>query len=297
MAVQRIESLTFGVDDMETGIRYFEDWGLETVERGAGGATFRTQVNQTIRLRPADDPSLPASPEAGPTLREAVWGVDSAAGLDALGAELSRDRAVTADADGTLHAADDTGFAVAFRVAARTPVDGGVPALNLNDSVARLNTPVEPGRRARPIRIGHLVYTVPRESARRASAFYVDRLGFRLTDRSDNLGDFLRCEGGRDHHNLGLFHMVDAARFNHIAFEVRDFDEIMFGGAHMRKRGWESASGPGRRIVGSNLFWNFRNPCGGQTEYFADMDRMDDGWQPRIVDRHPGGTMWQMADA
>ena len=39
----------------------------------------------------------------------------------------------------------------------------------------------------------------------------------------------MRCEGARDHHSLGMFHMTNAVRFHHIAFEVRDFDEIPTG--------------------------------------------------------------------
>lgn len=294
MAIQRIESLVFGVDDVDAGTRYFDDWGLEPLERGASGAVFRTLENQTIHVRPADDPDLPAAPDSGATLREAVWGIDSAAGLEALGAELARDRDVTVDSGGTLHTVDESGFAIGFRVAERTPLDPPAPSFNLGDAMPRLNTPVETDQRARPIRIGHVVYTVTREAREHASAFYLDRLGFRLTDRSSNLGDFMRCEGAGDHHSLGMFHMTDTVRFHHIAFEVRDFDEIMFGGTYMKEHGWEAATNPGRRIVGSNLFWNFRNPCGGQTEYFADMDRMDDDWVPRIVEEHPGGAMWEL---
>lgn len=297
MAIQRIESLVFGVDDVAGGAQYFEDWGLEAVERGTTGAVFRTEENQTVHVRGADDSALPASPDAGPTLREAVWGVNSAAGLDALGAELSRDRDVAADTEGALHSFDETGFAIAFRIADRTPLDLPAPVFNLGDATPRLNTPVEGDRRARPIRIGHLVYTVTRDGRERASGFYLDRLGFRLTDRSNGLGDFMRCQGARDHHSLGIFHMTNAERFHHIAFEVRDFDEIIFGGNHMKAQGWEAATNPGRRILGSNLFWNFRNPCGGETEYFTDMDRMDDDWVPRIVEEHPGGAMWELGQA
>ena len=39
--------------------------------------------------------------------------------------------------------------------------------------------------------------------------------------------------------------------------------------------------------MGSNLFWYFANPCGGATEYFADMDRMDDDWEPRDLGQQP----------
>jgi catechol 2,3-dioxygenase-like lactoylglutathione lyase family enzyme len=296
MAIQRIESLTYGVEDLDAGIQYYEDWGLEAVERGKTGAVFRTLENQFVHVRRADDTALPPSPHKDSTLREAIWGVSSAIALEDIGAELSQDRKVARSADGTLHAFDETGFGIGFRVANRTPYEPDAPPSNLSDRNVRLNRRVEGDQRARPIRIGHVVYAVPKQGWLEASAFYQDRLGFRVSDRSMDLGDFLRADGAYDHHNLGLFHAPNAARIGHVAFEVRSFDEIMFGGINMRNKGWKPVTHPGRRIVGSNLYWNFKNPCGGATEYFTDMDRMDDNWQMRVWDKHPGGDLWALDD-
>lgn len=296
MAIQRVESVVYCADDVEAGIRYFEDWGLEPVERGNTGAVFRTLENQTIAVRATDDAALPPSPEAGATLRETVWGVDSKDGLDAIGAELSKDRAVTADADGTLHAVDETGFAIAFRVSQPTTAEFEAPAVNLDHMVTRLNAPVDYGRRVQPIRLGHVVFNIPQAGWRQAVAFYMDRLGFRLSDQPLDTGSFMRCGGVADHHNLFLAHRPDSAGVNHTAYEVRDFDDIMLGGKHMKARGWQAMTQPGRHIMGSNLFWYFQNPCGGRTEYFADMDRMDDDWKPRVWETNPGFAMWMFGD-
>jgi hypothetical protein len=295
MAIKRIESILFGAEDVAAGIKYFEDWGLEAVERSKAGATFRTQENQTVLVRDAADASLTASPEGGSSLRETVWGVDSKAALDAIGAELAKDRQVSRDPDGTLHSRDDTGFAVGFRVMDYKDAAPSPEPYNLANSEQRLNRRVEE-RRAKPIRIGHVVYGVPIKEWEKQSDFYLKRLNFRLTDRSMDLGDFMRCDGAHEHHNLGLFHFGPVARTGHIAFEVRDMDEIMFGGQYMRHQGWKPTNRPGRRIVGSNLYWNFKNPCGGNTEYFADMDRMDDNWQTRVWEKHPGGDLWSIDD-
>jgi catechol 2,3-dioxygenase-like lactoylglutathione lyase family enzyme len=296
MAIQRVESVYYRAGDVEDGIRYFDDWGLETVETGASGAVFRTQENQFIHLRGADDDSLAGSPESGPTLCETVWGVDGKVALDAIGAELSSDREVKADADGTLHSTDETGFSIAFRLSDRVVADLDAPQVNLNDSTPRFNVPIDPERRVRPIRLGHVVFNIPSEGWEKAAAFYIDRLNFRLTDRANDTGSFMRCEGGRDHHNLFLAHRPNRAGINHTAYEVRDFDDIMFGGKYMKSRGWTPNTKPGRHIMGSNLFWYFKNPSGGVTEYFADMDRMDDSWQPRIWENTPGFAMWVIDD-
>lgn len=296
MTIQRIESLTYGAEDVAAGTRYFEDWGLETVEKGQAGAVFRTPENQIIHLRSADDPGLPSSPLGGSAMYQTTWGVDSKQSLEAIGAELEKDRAVTADSDGVIHAADETGFAIAFRLSDRTPARPDAPQVNLNDDVTRINIPVDPDQRARPIRIGHVVFNIPRAGAEDASKFYMDRLNFRLSDRARDTGDFMRCEGSNDHHTLFLAHRQNVAGFNHAAFEVRNFDEIMLGGKNMKSRGWEANSKPGRHIMGSNLFWYFRNPAGGATEYFADMDRMDDNWEARVWDTGPGYAMWTLDD-
>src|SRR5262245_52132071 len=102
MTITRIEAVTFGVLDLSDCIRFFDDVGLEQVESGVSGATFRTPEGQMVHLRLADDPALPVPAAAPPTLREVVWGVDTRDAVAALAAELTKDRPVTAHADGTL---------------------------------------------------------------------------------------------------------------------------------------------------------------------------------------------------
>jgi catechol 2,3-dioxygenase-like lactoylglutathione lyase family enzyme len=127
MTITRIEALTFGVLDLDACIRFFGDLGLEEAEAGATGATFRTPENQLVHLRLADDPGLPASAAAAPTIREVVWGVDTRDAVAAIAAELAKDRTVTAGADGTLHALDNTGFGIGFAVTAPHAADTGSP--------------------------------------------------------------------------------------------------------------------------------------------------------------------------
>jgi hypothetical protein len=287
MKILRIEELVFGAEDVDAGTKYFDDWGLETIESGARGSDFTMPSGQVIKVRAAGDGALPMTAEAGSTLREAIWGVDTKASLDEIGTELSRDRNVRRDADGTLHTVDPHGFAIGFRIAAPKFVPEPVP-------INRLNRPFDGAQRVRPRRIGHLVYQVTRPKEAEGAAFYVDRLGFRISDRSADFGDFLRAAGSLDHHNLGLFNFRDKAGFGHIAFEVSSFDEVMLGGQYMKRQGWKPQNKPGRHIVGSNTYWNFVSPCGGNTEYFSDMDLMDDQWQPRIWEKFPGAHVWAM---
>src|SRR6185503_18702399 len=141
MPIQRLEAITFGVEDVPQCTRFFEDFGLEPLERGATGAAFRTPENQLVHLRRSDDGSLPRAIEPGSTLRLTTWGVDSAAGLEALGAELSGDREVRRAADGKLHSTDETGYAVAFCLSEPVKVDVEAPRFNAGDHAARINQP------------------------------------------------------------------------------------------------------------------------------------------------------------
>ena len=284
MKIGRVESLIYGVTDMDTGVRYYQDWGLALKSRDADAALFTLPSGQTVVLKPASDASLPSSPFKGPTVREVIWGVDTQASLDEMHKELARDREVKVDADGTLHAYDDLGFGIGFRV-----MSGVSPA---KPAGKKMNKPFDPPRSAAPQRIGHVVYSIQRADQQKAADFYMKRLQFRMTDHTGDLGDFMRCNGSNDHHNIFFLTAPNFAAFNHVAFEVRDFDEIVFGGKNMKSKNWKPYAPPGRHILGSNLFWYFMNPCGGQTEYFADMDLMDDDFETRNWEKTPGYSMW-----
>jgi catechol 2,3-dioxygenase-like lactoylglutathione lyase family enzyme len=293
MPINRVEALTYGVEDIALGSRYFEDLGLEVVERGRHGVVLRMLENQTIELREAKDPTLPATNVPGSAMREVTWGVDTKAALDALGAELAKDRAVHADPSGKLHTVDESGFPIAFAVSAPTPIHSEPILSNVSGSSLRVNRPLKPVERVRPIRILHVGYSVGKEHYQAANDFYYNRLKFRLTDRIVPVADFMRCETSRDHHNLVLFHRENKIEYGHFAFEVRDIDEIIVGGQYMKSKGWTAGKTPSRHILGSNLNWFFHNPCGGNVEFTADFDQVDDQWVPRIFEKHPGVESWQ----
>lgn len=288
MTIMRVELLVYGVEDVTAGMRYYDDWGLARADQARSGADYLLPSGQTIKLRSASDPTLPAAVEGGSTVREIVWGVDNAASLDRLGASLSRDQKVEHRDEGGISVRDPWGMVLTFRVAKPVavkphPVDKG------------LNHPFWPVDRVRPMRIGHAVFFVPSSKLAQTTAFYTDLLGFRLTESVKSFGDFMRCGGSPDHHNLFLISVGEKAGFNHVAYELGNFDEIMVGGKFMETHGWKASTKPGRHIMGSNLFWYFQNPSGGNTEYFSDMDVFDDNWKPRIHDKNPGYAHWMMS--
>jgi hypothetical protein len=86
----------------------------------------------------------------------------------------------------------------------------------------------------------------------------------------------------RDHHNLFLIKKEDLpGGLHHIEFHVGDFNEVMMGGRRLTEKGWKTYVGPGRHVLGSNYFWYFKTPCGGNMELACDMDYVTDDWEPK----------------
>lgn len=294
MGICRVEEVRFGVEDVGECVRFFEDFGLPRREAGASGALFVTPAGQRLWFLPIDDPSLPAPVEGGSTLREVIWGVERAQDLRALAEALAGDREVSDDGRGTVRTRDDTGFAIGLRVAAPVEPELAHRQTNASGSVNRWNEPLSRYGRAHPIRICHLALFIPLDGWERAVAFYVDRLGFRVTDQLLDMGTFMQAGGDIDQHTLLLGHRPDRAGINHVAYEVRNFDEVVEGGNHMVACGWKEARRLGRHTIGSNVFRFFHAPCGGRVEYAADMDRVDDSYGPNIYEQRPPHHMWML---
>lgn len=293
MNITGVESLTYGSEDVAAATKFYEDWGLALVRKDADGADFALPDRTSVHIRRIDAPGLPPASVAGSTVREVIWGVKDLASLEAVGAELSRDRAVSEeDDDDILHSVDDLGYRIGFRVARRQFAPNALPPINTVGAPARVDARAEGAltHRVQQLRISHVVYWAPGD-IERAAAFYTDRLGFRLTESVKGVGCFLRAGLSHDHHNLFLNSKGDNYGFQHVAFEVRDLDEVMMCGNHMEAEGWASHLGPGRHVMGSNSYWYFWNPAGGVAEVSSDMDFITDGWEPKRHDTVPGGGM------
>ena len=290
MAILGVAGLVYGVDELELCVRFFEDFGLELETCEDGRALFRLREGSTLELRGAADPSLPPPCLIAGGPREIIWGVDAPDTLETIRSELTRDREVVVDASGALHTRDDAGLNIGFRVWTRhVPEPDQPPPENSTTHVARWDRNRRWYPRARPALINHVVFGVP--DVDQAAAFYVDRLGFRLTDIMRGVGNFLRCDGRREHHNL-FFRRRRTLRFEHVSFGVENIDELMVGANEMRKRGWVSREGLGRHRMGSLLFYYIESPAGGQAEYTADGDYVTDDWKPRLWDPAFGNHYW-----
>ncbi|MBL4826636.1 MAG: VOC family protein [Spongiibacteraceae bacterium] len=295
MTILRIETVIYGVEDLALCQTFFEDVGLELVSSEASLVVFRTPVNQFVHLRRLDDPALPAAVQEGSTVREVIWGVDCEQSLDNIRAELSTDRAVIEDDNGVLHSQDETGYGIGFTVAKPEAVNIVPRKYNVSGHINRLNEGVpKPYSCAHPLRLIHVAYDIPKLDRQQANDFYTQRLHFRAIDTVRPMGTFMQCEGDIEHHNFLLCHRTDRPGINHIAFEVRDIDEVVEGGNHMNAQGWKESRRFGRHNLGSNVFRMFQSPCGGRIEYAADMDRMDKTFEPRVWDESPPHHHWML---
>src|ERR1700730_832445 len=116
MPINGVETVAFGVKDVEQLVRYFDDFGLPSPHRHVRGADFTLPEGSKILVRYSDDQDLPPPSLPGEGRREVIWGVGSVQTLDRIESELRRDRAVSRDSTDTLHTTDPNGIGIGFRV-------------------------------------------------------------------------------------------------------------------------------------------------------------------------------------
>jgi catechol 2,3-dioxygenase-like lactoylglutathione lyase family enzyme len=274
----------FAADDLGACTKCLDDYGLIQVERGSNGAIYTAQDGTGIMVFKPSDGRLPAPIAADPNIREVRYGVADKATLEAIGAELSKDREVKSLPGGILRSTDEDGYPISFHISVRRPIDPphhganvpGRPAGRpLNDAAA------DDSERPTACSLSHVVaFTADKV---RATRFYTERLGFRVTDEFTDLGPFMRPGGSDEHHTMFLIQTpgAPAAGLQHFTFHFATVSEYLKAGWHFADKGYRSAWGPGRHVFGSNYFWYFNSPFGGLIEFDADMDRHDDSWKPR----------------
>jgi catechol 2,3-dioxygenase-like lactoylglutathione lyase family enzyme len=141
----------------------------------------------------------------------------------------------------------------------------------------------------RPIKITHV--NLNSANAKMTHRFYVDTLGFKLSDESD-LFYFMRCNS--DHHAI-LIAKMTTPTLNHISFEMKDVDSVMRGAGRLKDHGYPIEWGPGRHGAGSNMFCYFAGPEELPIAYQTDIEQVADTyifhgpdywkWPPNRTDR------------
>ena len=201
--------------------------------------------------------------------------------LDAISSRLDALGIASVRGDGTLRAADPVlDHDVIVEVTGAAAITPPSPRqFNQPGSTGRVD------RRSRacvdqlpqaPRRVGHVVFGTTDVEASRA--FYVDGLGFKVSDAFGTFAYFIRCSN--DHHNM-LLAPSNVPVLNHYAMEMDDVDAIGLAGSKIvAERPDCSVAGLGRHVVGANMFWYLLDPAGGMFELYTDMDQIhdDDAW-------------------
>jgi catechol 2,3-dioxygenase-like lactoylglutathione lyase family enzyme len=269
MPLHRLASITIGVPNVEETARYYAEFGLVR-----DGAHFSTRDGGE-QLRIVESPSR--------RLIELVVGADDPEDLELIAQRVGRlgvpvQRGPVSVSALEIHSGARVVVAIIPRI---SQVPAVIDRYNAPGQVERSNRRAPAISREGPIRprkLGHVVIGTP--DAEASQRFFVDGIGFKISDQVLGLAAFLRCS--TDHHNL-LIQPSPVAFLHHTSWQVEDVDEIGRGASRMLEGHPERHTwGLGRHSIGSNFFWYLRDPAGNFSEYYSDMDAITDDqlWTP-----------------
>lgn len=128
------------------------------------------------------------------------------------------------------------------------------------------------------VRLGHVVLNVA--SYPDAHRFWVDQLGFEISDHVPGRIAFLRCWPNPLHHSLALL-TGECDSLNHFNFMVTDIDDIGRAMNRMKQAEVPIVFGPGRHLPSGSIFLYMLDPDGMSTEYSFGMEEFpEDGARP-----------------
>ncbi|MEM7339478.1 MAG: VOC family protein [Actinomycetota bacterium] len=255
-------------------VDFYRTWGLDVVENTGTAIAFRGlgPAHHLVRFVASQQPGLGHIAFAAPS-RQAV---------DALHRQWA-DAGVEIRLEPQM--LDALGGGYGFEVA-----DPEGRALRVITEMIAAD-PRPPGP-AVPVGITHVVLnTVDIELL---CAFYVEQLGFAVSDWSERQMVFLRH--GRDHHSIA-FNQAAHPSVNHVAYDLASLDHFLTAVGRMKAAGVEPLWGIGRHGPGNNCFAYYGDPAGFVPEYTADVQQIvDPDWVPRVWQRIPAQSdLWHLA--
>ena len=266
------------VPDVATGVRFYEDAGLEVSATGT-----------LTHLRCPGQDRNAVTLVQGPRKRLHHVAL-RACNLDELARRvpLSGGRVVAApapfDSEG-LWIVDPHGMLLHL---VEQPPEISLPAqecfsINQPGKIERINRaaikPVSQSSPATPLRLGHVLAFTP--NTMKSVEFVTEALGMGLADHAQDVIAFCCARSNSDHHVLA-FAQSSGIGFHHGSFQVRDPDEVGRAGQRLLEKTGKGDWGFGRHTVGSNFFHYVQDPWGSWFEYYADMDFIEDYsmWTP-----------------
>lgn len=280
-------SVTLEVPDLDVGVRFFTDAGLEAALDG-----------QMARLRCVDQDRDSVVLIGGMPAKRLHHIALRADGIDRIAAQvpLAGGEIVAAPAhfvDEGLWVRDPHGMLIHLIDQPDAPERVAGPVFEINSPgriLRKRRSAMLPGSAypsAKPLHLGHILVFTPDVLA--SVAFMVDALGMGLADRAQDVIAFCCARKDSDHHVVA-FAKSTAVGFHHASFAVADPDEVGRGGRALLAKAGKGDWGFGRHTIGSNFFHYVQDPWGSWFEYYSDMDHIDDYalWTP---------TNYTMADS
>ncbi len=139
-----------------------------------------------------------------------------------------------------------------------------------------------------PRKFGHVNFLT--ENAERFVDWYVEKLGFKITDRIGTEGCWLHVNA--DHHVLAVLEK-GYNHIHHVAFDLVDWGELRVMLDHLAQNKRPIVWGPGRHGMARNFFSYFRMPEEDLfVELLADLEQLQEDHQPRQFpdDPHSSNT-------
>lgn len=159
--------------------------------------------------------------------------------------------------------------------------------LLLNNALNRTrrgSTNRAPAGASHVMRLGHVVLKTVDFPA--MMDFYQKVLGFKVSDSyfggapENTVAAFLHCglgEAYTDHHTVALLNLGNTApEFDHSAFEVLDWDDLVRGNQFLEQQQRKHSWGIGRHVQGSQVFDYWKDPFGNKVEHWTDGDLVND---------------------
>jgi catechol 2,3-dioxygenase-like lactoylglutathione lyase family enzyme len=265
--VSEIRYVGYAVPDLEAERAFYRDkWLLREVAEQDGMVYFATEGHDeayVVRLRPADAKRIDVIALAA----------DSAQDVDALHLKVR-----TAGCRVVFEPRQLPGFGGGYGFRFFSP--DGLP-FEISSDVARRAPRVLKRGEGVPEKISHIVLHSPKH--KEATAFFVDVLGFQVSDWIGDFMSFLRCNEW--HHRIAV--LPGPPCLNHVAYDMPSVDEMMRGIARLKRMKIDLLWGPGRHTAGNNTFSYFCTPNGFSVEYTSELERVAENWQPTVHEPRP----------
>ena len=279
MAVLGAHAVTLEVPDLDEGIRFYSDAGLEVASDG-----------KVARLRCAGQDRDCIVLIGGATKKRLHHIALRADGLDAIAANVpGAGGSVVSAPDGFeddgLWVTDPNGMLIHLVEHPAEPELEAAPPFEINGP-GRINRirrsavlPCTAYPPVRPLRLGHILCFSPDVMA--SVKFMTEALGMGLADHAQDVIAFTCARKNSDHHVVA-FAKSPGVGFHHASFQVPDPDAVGRGGRALLEKAGRGDWGFGRHTIGSNFFHYIQDPWGSWFEYYSDMDHIDDYalWKP-----------------